>query len=405
MSSSFPKSVQSGIPKLGKIKNGYKRMTFGDILYEEKRAVKLEDNKLFKLITIKRSRGGIKKRSILKGQDISVQSQFEIKENDFVISKRQIVHGACAIVSKEFTDNIVSNEYSVLKTKDCLNIEYLKYLSYSIYFQQTCFHSSIGVHIEKMIFKLKDWFKWKIDIPELDEQIRIASFLSSIDTKIDLLSEQNKLLKDYKRGVLQQLFSKEIRFEKDDGSKFTKWKKKKLGDVSFFKNGKPHEPNVLENAKYQLITLDSISIEGKLKNKHKTVNVYDDSLKKGDIVVVLSDIAHAKLLGLTDLIPNDNFVLNQRMGRIRVNAECDARFVSYNLNFNQKYFRKRGQGTSQKHIYEKDIMSFTFYCPCKEEQTKIATYLSSIDKKIDINESILFETQEFKKGLLQRLFN
>jgi type I restriction enzyme S subunit len=226
-----------------------------------------------------------------------------------------------------------------------------------------------------------------------------------VDRKIGQLGKKRELLQQYKKGMMQKLFSQEIRFKDNQGNDFPDWEEKRLGEVVSFKNGKPHEPNVVKNGSNNLITLDSVSIEGKLKTKHKTVNINDNSLQENDIVTVLSDIAHARLLGLTSVIPSGKiYILNQRMGRIRANNDQSAEFVSRLLNFNQKFFRRRGQGTSQKHIYERDICSFSAPIPTKSEQQKIADFLSSLDKKIDLITTELVHAQAFKKGLLQQMF-
>ena len=84
------------------------------------------------------------------------------------------------------------------------------------------------------------------------------------------------------------------------------WAVKELGEIAEFTNGKPNEQNVVVNGRYLLVTLDSINIQGELKTSHKQTNLLDDSLRAGDIVTVLSDIAHGNLLGLCGVIPLDH---------------------------------------------------------------------------------------------------
>ena len=167
----------------------------------------------------------------LQGKNIAVKSQFYVREGDFLISKRQIVHGACGFVPKELDGAIVSNEYLVLHCKDIIIPSFLNYLKDTIYFQQVCFHSSIGVHVEKMLFRVSTWYQWKIDIPKLEEQEKIAIFLSAVDKKLTQLRRKKELLETYKRGLMQKLFSQQIRFKQDDGTAFTDWQEKKLGDI------------------------------------------------------------------------------------------------------------------------------------------------------------------------------
>ncbi|KFA91133.1 hypothetical protein Q664_24215 [Archangium violaceum Cb vi76] len=87
------------------------------------------------MVNAKRSRGGIAPRERLRGRDIRVKSQFRIETDDFLISKRQIIHGACGVVPKELSGSIVSNEYVSLRPKSSLNIDYLRHLSFTSYFQ------------------------------------------------------------------------------------------------------------------------------------------------------------------------------------------------------------------------------------------------------------------------------
>ncbi len=227
----FPKSVQPGIPKLDSTPKGWKRYRIGDLFDVVSRPTDLHDDQEYDLVTVKRSRGGIERRSHLLGRQISVKSQFLLEEGDFLISKRQIVHGACAVVPAEFSGSIVSNEYSVLRPRPVLSLNYLRYLVHSVYLQQTFFHSSVGVHVEKMIFRLEDWFKWPIHLPPVAEQEKLGRGLMDADAKITLLTEKKTALEDYKRGLMQRLFSRELRFTRDDGSAFPDWEERKLRDV------------------------------------------------------------------------------------------------------------------------------------------------------------------------------
>ena len=184
------------------------------------------------------------------------------------------------------------------------------------------------------------------------------------------------------------------------------WQVKKLGDVVDFKNGKPFEDFVRNDGKYNLITIDSVDIKGNLKSKFKKVTKNDSSLKKGDIVTVLSDIAHGKLLGLTATIPeNEMYVLNQRMGRLRPEHNDRPNFLSQAINLKQTFFRKRGQGTSQRHIYERDVAQLELTLPTESEQEKIADFLTAVDERIAVGEKKLELLETYKRGVMQKIFS
>ncbi len=185
-----------------------------------------------------------------------------------------------------------------------------------------------------------------------------------------------------------------------------KWQVKKLGDIVEFKNGKPFEDYVSESGEYNLITIDSVDIKGTLKSKFKKVTKNDSSLNKDDIVTVLSDIAHGNLLGLTALIPEDKrYVLNQRMGRLRPKGNDRADFLSQAINLKQVFFRKRGQGTSQRHIYERDIAQLELILPTESEQEKIADFLTAVDERIAVGEKKLELLETYKRGVMQKIFS
>ncbi|GKS65561.1 hypothetical protein YTPLAS72_28650 [Nitrospira sp.] len=250
--------------------------------------------------------------------------------------------------------------------------------------------------------------------PTKTEQEVIAETLSDADALIESLEQLLAKKRHLKQGAMQELLTGKMRlpgFKIKPGYKQTEvglipedWDVCFLRNVVDFVNGKPHEGDIEPNGQYSLITLDSIGIDGRLKPEHKRINVSDSSLKKNDIVSVLSDLAHGNLLGLCDLIPADNtYVLNQRMGRLRLKVPATAQFVRLQINRQQDHFKKRGQGTSQKHIYRRDFDSLPIPFPSPLEQSAIATILSDMDAEIAALEAKLAKTRLLKQGMMQEL--
>lgn len=180
-SSQYPPSVDPGPPVEPPTPVGWSRRTFGELLEVVERPVELDDGREYQLVNAKRSRGGITPRDRLKGADIRVKSQFRVESGDFLVSKRQIIHGACGVVPRELDGAIVSNEYAVLRPRRDLDLDYLRCLSFTPYFQRTCFHSSVGVDVEKMVFKLEQWFRYAVSIPSMADQRRIAAIIALAD--------------------------------------------------------------------------------------------------------------------------------------------------------------------------------------------------------------------------------
>lgn len=179
------------------------------------------------------------------------------------------------------------------------------------------------------------------------------------------------------------------------------WEEKKLGDICDYSNGLSHEKSVTEKGDYYLISLNSIDISGKLKSDMKRLSNTDNSLQKNDLVMVLSDVAHGNFLGLVDIIPNDRFVLNQRMARLRLKESdlADVRFLRIFINSNQKYFKANGQGSSQLNLSKSSVTEFVVLFPLISEQKKIAECLSSLDELIEAQNQKLQALNRHKKRL------
>ncbi len=107
------------------VNSAWQSKTLGELVSDTERPIVMDDETEYALVTVKRRYGGVVARKVLKGKAISVKSQFLLEANDFLVSKRQIVHDACGLVPAELAGSIVSNEYSVLTAKNGCDIEFL----------------------------------------------------------------------------------------------------------------------------------------------------------------------------------------------------------------------------------------------------------------------------------------
>ena len=397
----YPVSVQAGIPRLKELKSDWQRARIGDLFTEISRPVDMLDDEIYTLVTVKRSRGGVAKRERLSGKDISVKSQFYVKEGDFLISKRQIVHGACAFVPKELDGAIVSNEYSVLRCSDLISPMFLKYLSHTQYFQQTCFHSSIGVHIEKMIFKLPQWFKWKIDIPLEKGQAEMSQLFHAADQKKGLLENKKELLEQYKKGIMQKLASQEIRFQDDEGKDFPEWQELRAKDIFKNHSNKKHDgtlPILAATQDQGIVHRDTL--EKIIQTSDASVKSYK-VVEQGDFVISLRSFQGGLEYSSVKGICSPAYTI------LKPKIEISEGYF--------KHYFKKESFISQlaasiigirdgKQISYDTFSAMKLPCPSKEEGDKIALFINTIDKKIaDVGKKIEL-TQTYKQGLLQQMF-
>lgn len=183
------------------------------------------------------------------------------------------------------------------------------------------------------------------------------------------------------------------------------WEKYNLKQVTLYRNGKGHEHLQSNIGDYELINLNSISIEGGLKPSGRFVKYSDNTLSKDDLVMVLSDVAHGYLLGRVALIPENNkYVLNQRVALLRPNGLLKPNYLFHIINNNQNYFKMQGAGSSQLNISRDSVENFSFLAPKSHEQSYVTTFFDKIDSYITLHQRKYEKLQQVKKALLEKMF-
>jgi len=211
----------------------WKGQAIGDVFTEHKRPIELKDNELYQLVTVKRRNGGVVPRALLKGRDILVKNYFEIKTGDYLISKRQVVHGATGIVPDSLDNAVVSNEYLVAVENKDITAKFWTLLSKRSDMHKKFFVSSYGVDIEKLVFDVEDWKKREVIISKTDEQNRITDYFQQLDSLISQHQKKHDKLLTVKKSLLEKLFPKqgeaepEIRFKGFGGE----WVEKEVGEL------------------------------------------------------------------------------------------------------------------------------------------------------------------------------
>ncbi|WRG68876.1 restriction endonuclease subunit S [Helicobacter pylori] len=280
--------------------------------------------------------------------------------------------GDCAILKVVATTN---QGFQSLIPLEKINNEFLYYLILTLK-NKLLKLASGSTFLEVSPNKIKNLL---IPLPPLNEQSAIANILSDVDRYLCSLDALILKKESVKKALSFELLSQRKRLKGFNQA----WQRVRLGDICEIGNGGAYETLIVENGDFKLISLNSIDIDGNLKNTMKRVNFYDNSLKQDDIVMVLSDVAHGDFLGLCAVIPSNDYVLNQRMGRLRKRNDCiNILFLRLYINANQKYFKMQGQGSSQLNLSKKAIEDFEIPLPPLNEQIAIANILSDLDSEI-----------------------
>ena len=200
---------------LGALPTNWSVVPIGQALQVVERPVRMAENASYRRVTVKRRYGGVELRDELPASEIKVKSQFRLEAGDFLISERQVVHGACGIVPEHLAGALVSNEYLVLEAKDGVDVRYFSYLVQLLKYAKLFLQCAQGVDIEKFLFKPNDWLKKLVPIPPLAEQKRIVEVLDTIEAKVKALEERHRHYQLLKRGLMQKLLTGEWRVKVD----------------------------------------------------------------------------------------------------------------------------------------------------------------------------------------------
>ncbi len=237
-------------------------------------------------------------------------------------------------------------------------------------------------------FTMNDLKTLKLNLPSKQEQEKIASFLTSVDTKIEQLTKKEELLQQYKKSIMQKIFNQEIRFKADDGSEFCDWEEKKLGDIlDYIQPTKYLVKDTEYNDSYTIPVLTA----GKtfiLGYTNETDGVFENNLP----VIIFDDFTTA------NKFVNFPFKAKSSAMKILVSKNNNIKFI-----YEAIQMIKYEVGGHERHWISK-FSFLNIFIPCIEEQTKIANFLSSIDSKIEEVKKQLNSTKEFKKALLQQMF-
>jgi type I restriction enzyme S subunit len=245
-----------------------------------------------------------------------------------------------------------------------------------------------------------------ISFPEKEEQTKIASFLSAVDEKISQLTQKHELLSQYKQGMMQKLFSQQIRFKADDGSEFEEWVDGKLGDITNIQGGFAFKSTDFGKGDTKVLRIGDIQKNIDLDRfEGITSSEIPDSrylVYKDSIVMALSGATFGKL----GKVKSGSAFINQRVATFTSKEKSINEFL-YQVMLSQdfyNYIQSIPSASAQPNISNQDVINYKLNFPCLEEQTKIANFLSAIDQKIEVVAQQIEQAKTWKKGLLQQMF-
>nr|WP_313093151.1 restriction endonuclease subunit S [Moraxella sp. CTOTU48268] len=246
-----------------------------------------------------------------------------------------------------------------------------------------------------------------ISFPKIEEQTKIAEFLSAVDDKISQLSRQLELLNQYKKGVMQKIFSQEIRFKNENGEDFGEWEYIKLSKIASIQGGFAFKSDYFGSGINKVIKIGDVTGRMYLKNfKGSTSSELPEERYQVSINSVLIALSGATFGKLGLILDNEKAFINQRVAKIYPTQNNINLFIYFLMQTNEfyNYIQSIPSASAQPNISNQDVLNYEFYCPQFEEQQKIAEFLTAIDERIDHTTAQLTHTKQWKKGLLQQMF-
>ena len=249
--------------------------------------------------------------------------------------------------------------------------------------------------------------------PCLEEQQKIADFLSTVDEVIAQSEKEVQNLEQQKKAAMQKIFSQEVRFKREDGMEYPEWEEKALREVGIFIRGLSYGKNNVTSNYSATLVLRSNNI-----NEDKTLN-YNDGLQfvnkepKSEQILKEKDIVICMANGSNRLVGKAAQYDGKYHQTITVGAfcgifRCNLPIIRYTFQ-SPDYstfllLNLQGGDGAIANLKGDDILSFVTYFPCLEEQQKIADFLSTYDEAISYARQELDKWKKLKKGLLQQMF-
>ena len=326
----------------------------------------------------------------------NTEGYFIIEKNDFVYNPRKSLEAPFGPICKYNYNKtgIVSPLYLCFRCSQLINHDFFEYLfKSSVWYKYIYQNGDSGARHDRVNIKDSTFFLMPIFVPQSKEQEKIAKFLTTVDKKITNLENIITSLENQKKGLLQQIFSQKLRFKDKNGNNYPNWEKKKLEDIAIFLDNKrkPLEQSERIHGKYPYYGASGI------------IDYINDYIFDEELVLLSEDGAN-----IIDrnypicYIATGKYWVNNHAHVLKVKSQYVNKFICESLE--QLNYTKYNTGTAQPKLNQDVCRKIILSIPCLEEQTKIANFLSTFDRKLENQKAQLEHWKQIKKGLLQQMF-
>ena len=406
-------------------KGEWNKGVISDFLTKVADPVSVERGRIYREIGVRSHGRGVFHKEAVSGELLGDKRVFWVRPNAFVLNIVFAWEQAVALTTEAERGFIASHRFPMFVPAA---------QKADLGFVQRFFLRKQGKHLLKLAspggagrnktLGQNEFSKLAVIFPPVPEQKKIAAFLGAVDEKLDALRRKRELLADYKRGVMQQIFTQKIRFMRDNGSSFPEWQAKRLKEVFHWVN-----TNSLSR---EMLTFEGGTVQnihyGDIHSKFKALfrqsservpyilpsatprSISDEQFCKiGDLVIADASEDYAdigKAVEIVEVQPNSlvaglhTYIARPFEGSVVVGFSG----YLFRTATMRRQIMRIAQGISVLGISKGNLSTLSVLLPHPDEQKKIADFLSALDAKIDAVAGQIAQMEAFKAGLLQQMF-
>ena len=339
--------------------------------------------------------------------DAADETNLRAQEGELVYNMMRMWQGA---IGKAELECMVSPAYVVLKPKAETSPDFFDQWFKSARMLYLLWAYSHGLTSDRLRLYFRDFAQIPLHLPSLSEQKKIAAFLGAVDARIAGARKQRDLLETYKRGLIQALFSRTLRFTRDDGTAFPDWEKKRLGELTKWSSGGTPSKEIAEFWDGDIPWISALSMhvdhvsESHLSITKEAVKAGSRLAPEGAILLLVRGSMLYKRIPISRTLRQVAF--NQDVKCLISHRTMSEIFLFYWLKSSEHQLLSMvvGTGIGAGKLDTKELQSLAVRLPHPDEQQKIADALSAMDAKIDAVAGQIAQLEAFKKGLLQQMF-
>ena len=320
-----------------------------------------------------------------------------LKANDIVLALNRPITNNKLKIAKLTKEDEISILYQrvgkIFVNEDLINKEFIFQLLNKEIFR---FVLKNSVGSDQPFISTNQLKELEFNVPQFEEQEKIGKFLFFINAKIELLEKEYHAYKDFKKYLMQQIFTQKLRF--NDNCQYTTKKVKDFLVESKIEGTDDINKRLTVKLNLKGITIresKTIEIEGATKQFIRKSGQFiygKQNLHKGAFGIVPKEL--------------DGYLTSSDIPSFDFKGEIEPKWFYY--YFSRKSFYEKleslSTGTGSKRISPKEFLNIKIIVPEIEEQHRIVYLLEKFDEKINGISNQIVQMNMFKKSLLQQMF-